>query len=51
MFASIAAGNSPGYWGHEGGAVYDIDGHGATTGIVSYFWPGGVSPASLEGER
>jgi len=47
MFASIGAGGAPQYWGNEGGATYDIEGRGRTTGIVSYFWPGTVAPKSL----
>jgi len=49
MFASIAAGTPPGYWGHEGAARYTINGVRDATGIVSLFWPGSISPAELMG--
>lgn len=47
MFAAIGSGAEGAYWGYEGVGFYDVEDWGRCSGIVSYFWPGAVTPQTL----
>ncbi len=51
MFACLGAGSPGATWGYEGVGNYDVDGFGACSGIVSYFWPPAITPAKLSGKE
>lgn len=40
-----------GFWGYEGVGDYEIEGYGRVPGLISYFWPGRVTPAELHAGR
>ena len=49
MFAAIGSGAEGSYWGYEGVGWYDVEELGRCSGIVSYFWPGAVTPEAIQG--
>ena len=47
MFSAIGHGEPEGLWGFEGVGTYEVREWGPCTGVASFFWPVGTTPAQL----
>jgi len=47
LFSVIGHGEPEGLWGFEGVGTYEVRDWGRCTGVASFFWPPGTTPAQL----
>jgi len=51
MHSFIGSGSRESFWGYEGVGDYLVEGVGRVPGLISYFWPGRVTPAILQARK